>query len=122
MSISGEFDGLDIWETETKREIQHRMQRAARAAFDTAKAHTPWDRGYLHNSWDLSLDYPRNEDRESAGDGSIGNLRGMHADSTVYLTNGKKYAEFVNDGTSKIPAHQMLEHAMEAANLELSGG
>lgn len=119
MAIGDSFDGLELFGEEVKVEIRHRVQTAARAAFDTATLLTPVDRGYLLNSWSLSLNVPLYRDEESAGPGYMDDLRYIRSDSVVYLTNGKSYAEYLNDGTSKIPANNMLEHAVAAAKDEL---
>lgn len=119
MAIGDSFDGLDLFTKEVKQDIRHRLQAAARAAFDTATELTPVDRGYLKNSWTLTIDSPHYRDSENAGPGVIADLRFIRADSNIYLTNGKSYAEYINDGTSQIPAHNMLEHAVAAAMDEL---
>jgi len=117
--IGDSFDGLDLFITETKNDIRHRLQGAARAAFHTATQLTPVDRGYLKNSWTLTIDNPHYRDSERAGPGVMADLRYIRADSNIYLTNGKSYAEYVNDGTPNMPAHNMLEHAVAAAMDEL---
>ena len=119
MAIGDSFDGIDLFGDEVRQEIKWRVQAAARAAFDTATLLTPVDRGYLLNSWALTLDAPMYIDAESAGPGFIDDLRKITAETVVYITNGKAYAEYINDGTSKIPANNMLLHATTAAMDEL---
>jgi len=117
--VGAEFSGAHLFAEEVKNEIRQRLQKAGRAAFETAKDLTPIDRGYLYNSWALGIDAPIHRDMEEAGEGYIENLSRVRADSTLYLTNEKPYASYINDGTSKIAAHQMLENALNAAWDEL---
>ena len=119
MAIGEAFDGAHLFAEETMQDIQRRVQRAASAAFDMARDLTPVDRGYLKHAWTLSIDQPVYRDPEEAGSGVKQDLRGVRATSVIYITNGKSYAEYLNDGTSRIPAHNMLEHAVSAAMDEL---
>ena len=117
--VGGSFSGASLFGEEVKREIRNRLQSAGRAAFETAKSLTPIDRGYLYNSWALTIDAPMHRDMEEPGEGYIENMSRIKASSTLYLTNEKPYAGFINDGTSKIVPHQMLENALNAAWDEL---
>jgi len=117
--IAGSFSGAEIFAEEVSQDIRRRMQKAGRAAFDMAVDLTPVDRGYLQNAWTLSVDRAVYRDPEEPGPGVIQNLSSVSSGSTLYLTNGKSYAEYINDGTSRIPAHNMLEQAVSAALDEL---
>ena len=117
--IGGSFHAASLFGEEVKREIRQRLQRAGRAAFETAKDLTPIDRGYLYNSWALTIGSPMHRDMEEAGEGHIDNMSNVSSSDTLFLTNEKPYAGFINDGTSRISAHQMLENALNAAWDEL---
>ena len=119
MSIGDSFSGVELFGEEVRREINDRLHRAVSAAWDTVTILTPVDRGFLRNSWSLTLNSPVYRDEESAGPGYKDDLRFIRAESVIYLTNGKSYAEHVNNGTSKMQANNMLEHAVTAAMGEL---
>lgn len=84
-------DKMDALARQTAQEVSQRVVTA-----------TPVDTGFLRGSWQPSIGRPGPATPGDASAKVALTISGMRAGDMFYMTNGAKYAKFVEFGTSKM--------------------
>jgi hypothetical protein len=80
---------------------------------------TPVKTGFLRGSWYCTLNAPSIAQKDGVISDPMSGialmLQSVRLGDIIYILNNANYAKFVNDGTSKMRGHHMVEKAVARA-------